>query len=388
MSEYQRYEFMTCDRPLTRAQLEAVNGLSSHIEATSTHAVVEYDWGDFKHDPIAVLHEFFDGFLYWANWGAPRLALRFPHGILPADLLTGYDLDDFVTFSRYTDHDILDIHFAELEAPDEWVDYDLGSLIALRDELMEGDLRALYIAWLAAQRMRMGDDDEDDAEDADAEEYEIDVPRVPLGFGTLTSAQQALADLLQVPRELLIAAAQHSRAATESPDDDVATWVKMLPLDRGTEYLVRLAHNEPGLARRLVTELLDLRKNRSPVTPAGERVTYSFLLAESVAIKDQMEREKREQERLARQRHIQDLHDHSNDYWRQVDAAVARGSGPGYDEAVQLLVELRAVADQFNETQAFQEQFRTWVEPHLRRPAFVKRLRDHTFPLPDTQQSR
>jgi len=385
MSEYQRYEFMTNDRPLTQAQLEAVNGLSSHIETSSTHALVEYDWGDFKHDPIAVLHEFFDGFLYWANWGAPRLAFRFPHGILPADLLTGYDLDDLVTFTRHTDHDILDIHFAELEAPDEWVDYELGSLIAMRDELIEGDLRALYIVWLAAQRMRKGaDEDRDD----DEEEYEIDVPRVPPGLGTLTSAQQALADLLQVPRELLIAAARHSRAPTESPDDDVATWVKMLPLDRSTEYLVRLAHNEPGLARRLVTELLDLRKDRSPVTPTGERVTYSFLLAESTAIRDQMEREKREQERLARQRHIQEVHDHQNDYWRQVDAAVARGSGPGYDEAIQLLVELRAVADQFNETQAFQERFRSWVEHHLRRPAFVKRLRDRTFPLPDTQQSR
>ena len=41
MSEYQRYEFMTSDRPLTRAQQEAVNALSSHIEASSTHALSE-----------------------------------------------------------------------------------------------------------------------------------------------------------------------------------------------------------------------------------------------------------------------------------------------------------------------------------------------------------
>src|SRR5258708_24507511 len=142
MSEYQRYEFMTIDRPLTRDQLDAVNGLSSHIEASSTHALIEYHWGDFKHDPIKVLYKFFDAFLYWANWGAPRLAFRFPHGILPADLLTDYDLDDLVTFTRYTDHDILDIHFAELEAPDEWVDYELGSLIAMRHELMDGEPRA------------------------------------------------------------------------------------------------------------------------------------------------------------------------------------------------------------------------------------------------------
>jgi hypothetical protein len=67
MSEYQRYEFMTSDRPLTQKELNAVNNLSSHIDASSTHAIIEYHWGDFKHDPVEVLCEFFDGFLYWAN---------------------------------------------------------------------------------------------------------------------------------------------------------------------------------------------------------------------------------------------------------------------------------------------------------------------------------
>src|SRR5436853_2348955 len=187
MSEYQRYEFMTIDRPLTRAQLDDVNTLSSHIEASSTHALIEYHWGNFKHNPITVLHEFFDAFLYWANWGSPKLAFRFPHGILPADLIDGYDLDDFVTFTRYPDYDILDIHFGEMEGPDEWIDYELGSLIAIRDELMDGDLRSLYIVWLAGQRMGEGYDEEEDEE----EDYEISVPAVPPAFGTLTAAQEA-----------------------------------------------------------------------------------------------------------------------------------------------------------------------------------------------------
>src|SRR6266699_2158738 len=190
MSEYQRYEFMTIDRPLTAAQLDAVNTLSSHIEATSTHAIIEYHWGDFKHDPIKVLHEFFDGFLYWANWGSPQLAFRFPHGILPADLIDGYDFEDFVTFTRYPDYDILDIQFGEMEAPNEWTEYELGSLIPIRDELMEGDLRSLYIVWLAARGMMEGYDEEEDEdeeeengdeaeeeENEDEEEgYEISVP--------------------------------------------------------------------------------------------------------------------------------------------------------------------------------------------------------------------
>ncbi len=272
MSEYQRYEFMTSDRPLTREQLDAVNNLSSHIEASSTHAVIEYHWGDFKHDPIKVLHKFFDGFLYWANWGAPELALRFPHGTLPVDLIdliNGYDFDDFVTFTQHPDYDILDIHFGELEAPDEWTEYDLGSLIAIRDELMEGDLRALYIAWLASMRMLGSYDEEEEGEI-------ISVPAVPPALATLTAAQQALAELLQLPQELLDAAARHSKAAISSTDDDFVAWIELLPQDRRNDYLVRLAHNEAGLSRRLVKELRELGKGKTRATPStGEHVTYA-----------------------------------------------------------------------------------------------------------------
>ncbi len=380
MSEYQRYEFMTSDRPLTGVQLDAVNALSSHIEASSTHALIEYQWGNFKHDPIDVLHKFFDGFLYWANWGAPELAFRFPHGILPVDLIDGYDLDDFVTFTQHPDYDILDIHFGEMEGPDEWIEYELGSLISIRDELMEGDLRALYIVWLASQHM-LGDYDEDEEEEYDEE---ISVPPVPPALGTLTAAQQALAELLRVPQELLVATGRHSNAAVSSTGDDIAAWVKLLPPEHRDGYLVRLAHNEPGLSRRLVKELRELGQDKTTATPpAGEHVTYATLLAESKAIKAQLEREKREQEQAARQRHLQDIHDHQDDYWHQVDLAVMRSSGTGYDEAVRLLIELRGAADQFKETQEFQERFRAWVWPHLRRPAFVKRLRDRKFTLPE-----
>jgi hypothetical protein len=381
MSEYQRYEFMTIDRPLTRAELDAVNALSSHIEASSTHAVIEYHWGDFKHDPIKVLHKFFDGFLYWANWGHPQLALRFPHGTLPSDLIDGYDFDDFVTLTQHPDYDILDVHFSEMEAPDEWTEYELGSLISIRDELMEGDLRALYIAWLGYQGMIGGYDEEEYDEEDDET---LSVPAVPPAFGTLTAAQQALAELLQVPEELLVAAAQYSHATMSSTDDDFVAWIELLPQERRNDYLVRLAHNEPGLSRLLVRELRELGQGKTRATPpTGEHVTYATLLAESKVVLAELERKQREQEQLARQRHLQEVHDHQDVYWHNVNQALTRSSGSAYDEAARLLVELREAADQFKESQEFQARFRTWVRPHLRRPAFVKRLQDRKFALPE-----
>jgi hypothetical protein len=169
-----------------------------------------------------------------------------------------------------------------------------------------------------------------------------------------------------------------------SPDDDFVAWVERLPQDRRSDYLVRLAHNEAGLSRQLVKELRELGQDKTRGKPStGEYVTYATLLTESKTIKTKLAREKREQEQLARQRHLQDIHDRQDDYWRQVDEAVTRGSGSGYDEAVRLLIELRDVADLFKEMQNFQARFRTWVRPHLRRPAFVKRLQDRKFTLPE-----
>jgi hypothetical protein len=388
MSEYQRYEWMTSDRPLTRAQLDAVNRLSSHIEASSTHATVEYSWGDFKHDPLAVLRDYFDGFLYWANWGAPRLALRFPHGVLAADLLDGYDFDELVTFTPHPDHDILDIHFAEMEPPDEWTEYELGSLMPLREELMDGDPRPLYIVWLAGQCLY--GQLERAIDDADA-------PPVPPALGALTSAQQALAELLRLPEELLAAAAKHSQAAARAPHEDVGALVALLSPERRDEYVMRLARHEPNLSRLLVKELRELnaksqtgqadqganRKHPSGSVPStGERVPYPTLFAEGQAVRAQRERERRARERLAREQHLRDIHDHPDVYWRQVDEAVDRGSGAGYEQATQALLELRAAAKHFQETAQFDARFAAWVQPHLRRPALIKRLRDQQFAVP------
>jgi hypothetical protein len=379
MSEYQRYEFMTSDRPLTRAQLDAVNDLSSHIEASSTHALIEYHWGDFKHDPIKVLHEFFDGFLYWANWGSPELALRFPHGILPADLIDDYDFDDLVTFTKYKDYDILDIHFGEMEGPDEWIDYELGSLMPIRDELMEGDLRALYIAWLASQDMMYGYE-----KDQEEEDYEIIVPPVPPTFDKLTEAQKALAELLQVSEELLLATSRQSTGTMSSTKkDDFAAWINLLAEDRKNEYLLRLAHNEPGLSHLFVRELRELNRDKDKVRPpTGERVSYATLVSESGAITAQREREKRERERAERLRRLQNIHDHQEQYWLQINQAVEHTVGARYDDAVRDLVDLREAANEFNETRVFQERFSTWVKSYMRRPGLMERLRRHQFVVP------
>lgn len=389
MSEYQRYEFMTVDHPLTREQLEKVKGLSSHIEASSTRAVIEYHWGDFKHNPVGVLREFFDGFLYYANWGSPRFGLRFPHGTLPANLLQGYDLDDYAKFVQHPDYDVLDFEFGELEAYDEWPDFDLGTLIPIREELLSGDLRSLYIAWLAGQRLIGGEDydyydHEEDEEEGEDDEDALRVPPIPPGFGTLTKAQQSLTELLQVPEELLLAAAAHSQTSKAAIPTDFAPLVEKLSRERCNEYLVRLAQNEAGLHHLLVKELLALSPEsvNGALGATGEHVSYATLVAEGEAVQNRRESEKIEQARQARLRYLQEVHDQQEDYWRQVNEAFERKTSSGYNEATRLLIELRDAAAHFNEADTFQACFENWVRPHMHRPAFIGRLREENFSLP------
>ena len=50
MSEYQFYEFLAVDRPLTRDDQEALRSLSSRATITATSFTNEYNFGDFRGD--------------------------------------------------------------------------------------------------------------------------------------------------------------------------------------------------------------------------------------------------------------------------------------------------------------------------------------------------
>jgi hypothetical protein len=164
MSEYQYYEFRAVDRPLDAADRAALRALSSRARITATRFTNHYDWGDFKGDPNALMERCFDLHLYYANWGTRRLMLRVPTRLVPAasiEALAG-EVESFRVWTS-GDNLVIDIIREEMEwhFDDEDDDADLlGELAPLRDDLMSGDLRLLYLVWLMAVET---DDVEDDA---------------------------------------------------------------------------------------------------------------------------------------------------------------------------------------------------------------------------------
>lgn len=94
----------------------------------------------------------------------------------------------------------------------------MARLAPVRDELLRGDLRSLYIGWLPAVAGEMMDDDETE-------------PLCVTGLGNLTVAQQALAEFLEVDPDLLAGAGMGSPAAqeTEVSRRKMIKWINALP---------------------------------------------------------------------------------------------------------------------------------------------------------------
>jgi uncharacterized Zn finger protein len=61
--------------------------------------------------------------------------------------------------------------------------------------------------------------------------------------------------------------------------------------------------------------------------------------------------------------------------WAKVEALIEKMQGRAYDEAVQLLFQLRDLADYRGQEAAFQEHLKKIYEQYNRRPALLGRLR-------------
>jgi hypothetical protein len=251
MSEYQYYEFLAVDRPLTAAEQAEVRQLSSRARITATSFTNEYHWGDFKGSPEEMMLRHYDAHLYLANWGTHRIMLRLPCTLLDPETAGQYCVGAEVSMSVTREHVILDL-ISEDESH-EWVEGaedSLSAIVGVRSELAAGDLRALYLAWLSAYRG--WDEDEDTFGNDDEDELE---PPVPAGLGSLTAPQRALADFLRVDPDLLAAAAQASPELPEVKEDPgaLATYIATLPGGEKDRLLMLVGRDQAARAR---TELL------------------------------------------------------------------------------------------------------------------------------------
>jgi hypothetical protein len=383
VSEYQYYEFLAIDRPLDDDEQTEVRSLSTRARITATSFVNEYHWGDFKGNPNRLMERYYDAHLYVANWGTHRVMFRLPCNLLDPDVVEDYCVDN--QLSAWVTNEFIVLDFTSEDHAGEFdFDYDaetlLSAIVGVRAELAAGDLRPLYLTWLAAYGAWERDEDVFDRDADDDLE-----PPVPPGLGTLTAAQRALADFLRLDDDLLAIAAQTSPPLKEIAGEhgDLAAWVSRLPVAEKNRLLTRVVQGE---AARVRMELLrHFRDETAPTIPVPTRRTVADLLDDAARQRADRERRlaaqraedeaRREQAHaLARERRLDELANKEDAAWSRVDALIATRKPAEYDAAVTLLTDLQALAERDDRYDTFTLRTIALRQTHARKPTLIERL--------------
>jgi hypothetical protein len=381
VSEYQYYEFLAIDRPLDDAEQAEVRSLSTRARITATSFVNEYHWGNFKGDPNLLMERYYDAHLYVANWGTHRVMFRLPCDLL--DVVEEYSVDDQA--SAWVTDEFIVLDFTSEDHAGEF-DFDYGAeallsaIVGVRAELAAGDLRPLYLAWLAAYGAWERDEDVFDRDADDDLE-----PPIPPGLGALTAAQRALADFLRLDHDLLTIAAQTSPPLEEIADDpsELADWVAHLPVAEKDRLLRRVVQGE---AARVRMEMLRrYRGDTAPTIPVPARRSVADLLDDAARRRADRKRRlaaqragdeaRREQARaLAREQRLDELADKEDAAWSRADALIATRKPAEYDAAVTLLTDLQALAEREDRYDTFTLRTIALRQAHARKPSLIERL--------------
>jgi hypothetical protein len=391
VSEYQYYEFQSIDQPLDAKQMAYLRTLSSRVQLTSSSAIYTYSYGDFRTDPLQVLADHFDALLYVTNWGTKQLAFRFPAGALNPTELKAYFAFDELSLESVGEHAILNINFNPEDGGEwgEWIEGEglLGTLVALRNEIVAGDLRALYLVWLKAAlnyELTLVAEEIVDEEVLDDElaggDPELIEPPLPPGLQQLNAPLMALVEFLELNADLVTAAAEASPPliAKSEPYEE---WVTRLPIHERDAFLVRVVRRDPRVHFDLLTRLREVGAGVNAVIstqlPRRHFVEIKSSARQHRQLRQQREAEAAERKRLAK---LDKLAKREPEAWQEVAQNLAKRTASGYDTGVALLVDLHELALHRNQPKLFEEKFGEIVGPYLKSSALQQRMRNKGLP--------
>ena len=379
MSHYAYYEFQAIDRPLTAKEQDTLRSCSTRARITSTSFVNDYSWGDFKGDVDAWMAKYFDAFVYIDNRGNRELKLRLPTQGLDLATTKAYCDGECVTVQERAGRVVLSM-VSEDEDADEWIvgEGRLASLIALRNELTRGDLRALYLCWLLR------------AQNGELDDEKLEVPTPP-GLGELSASQDSLMDFLRIDPDLVHVAARSSQPLGGSGLDHAAvlSWVGGLSTGEKNERITQILLDADNAGILALRQRVIQECPAAVVSPAVTRRTVGQLLRaseERTAERQcldarQWAESKAEQERVAaqtRERILNLMAGSEPRLWEEVNSFIATRQPAGYRRAVGILVDLRDLA-----ARGGGDEFRLRIDAlhqlHARKPTFIELLKKAGF---------
>jgi hypothetical protein len=373
VSEYQYYDFKAIDRALTKAEMAALRAISTRAVITSSSFTNHYEWGDLKADPLKLLAEYFDAFVYVTNWGTRDFHLRLPQesvdskhlrAMLPGKSVRACSSGNSLIVSFESE-----VEFDDWDDGDSW----MGALISLRSDLLRGDLRCLYLGWLHC---------------VESEEFSEDAlePPVPAGLAELSASHNSLIEYLAIDEDLVQVAAAASAPLKAGPSrKELAAWIRCLPEKDKDDLLIAAALDPGERCRNELFHRFQLQNANPTALSSMSRRSAGELLASARARSEARTRE-REAKRaadVARQKakdeadrieYLKHLAKHTNTVWKQVEGYIQKRQPKDYDRAVLLLIDLRDLAGHQGNVSGFQAELEKLCKIHAAKETFLRRL--------------
>jgi hypothetical protein len=336
MSEYQYIGFRAIDSGVSEKNLQYMRQQSTRAEITPWSFENEYHYGDFHGNAVEMLRRGYDIHLHYANFGIRTLLIRLPCGLPDAKAAKAYLNGEWLRFrkDKRGHGGVLAIRPSH-EPGDLDELWDLGELldrlVPLRSEILDGDLRPLYLAHLA-----ICSDMEHDPEET------VEAP-VPAGLQEPTHAQLALAELYGISESLIAAAAQESSPLPTVTDRRTryAEWLAGQVGETKDVWLAELlADPRSSIRSEILAEFTEASQTeRWPAVQADRTIAQLEAIAKEIHHKEQ----KRAADKAARQRAklLKKMAADPTPYLRKTEKLVAERSTDSYRQAAEMLADLR-----------------------------------------------
>ncbi|MEN4013969.1 MAG: hypothetical protein ROW48_18210 [Bellilinea sp.] len=306
-----------------------------------------------------------------------RLMFRFPKGMLEESQIDSYWDGEYVSFETMGDYQVLDMDFNPEDGG--WLeetDLDLSDFIPLRDALLEGDYRILYLAWLKEMTF-FGEPIEDEGEDSRA--YDIEPP-VPPGLQKLTPALQNFIRAFDIDPFLVQAAAEGSPDLQPIPTVDYRELLSRLSRAECDDFLARLAEGDATVGMALRKRLSDFLPQSLIVRNAGKR-SLAELVQRSGQLKEADQRRRTEEARLQHIAEMKALAKHEPQVWQEVDRLLESGqkSAAVYDQATAQLEKLKQLAEFQDTRDLFFTRLQQLAQKYSSRSSLIRRWREKNW---------
>jgi hypothetical protein len=308
------------------------------------------------------MQRYFDAMVYVANWGTHRFMVRLPSDLVDRARFEAYCADPGLSMNVKGAAVVLDFcsdpeDYGDWEEGEGW----LSSLVPLRAELINGDLRALYLGWLLGAQS--GAFDEDTPE-----------PPVPPGLNDLSAALECLGEYLRIDPDLIAVAAQRSAEPVALPAG-LDQWIAALSESEKNALLVKLVEGQdPQLGARLLQQYRASAGLSAGAAAAERRCVAELLEAANRHRKERQQSEAR-QKAEARAQYLDELAPREAAVWQHIEQLADQRHGSAYGKAVDLLKTLQELAVHQGKRSRFQEKLDDVCNRHQKKRGLIDRIK-------------